>query len=72
MDSQSQVLGHDIVRFYGINACLFQVTGKLSQCLVIVQTAAVSQTARPGKDGGDRVGGCRVTLWDPRNEPFSL
>lgn len=53
---QREVLGHDAVRVHRVDARLLQRLGKLDQLGRAVELAALDQAARPGKDGGDRVG----------------
>ena len=62
VDRVGQVLGHDIVLVNRLNARLLKRARKLHELLVLVQAATEDQAARPGVDGGHRVGACLVAL----------
>src|SRR5258708_6653852 len=54
-DQQRQVFRHK-ARFHRIDADLLQGGGELRQRRIVVELGAVRETARPGKDRGDRIG----------------
>lgn len=61
VDDQCQVLGH-IASLDGLDADSLQLLGKLLQCNVVIDLGTELETAGPGKDGGDGVGGGLAAL----------
>merc|ERR1712144_177522 len=60
--ADGQVLGHDALLVHDVNASLLKALGELHQLWCAVQLATLRQTASPGEDGCDGVGGGRVAL----------
>src|SRR5262249_43053305 len=58
---QRQVLGH-LAGFDRVDAHLLQPLGELLYVGRAVELASIPETARPGIDRGDRIGGCLLAL----------
>jgi len=60
-DAESEVLSHDSA-LDGVDASALELLAEVSELLVFVELCAVGETASPGEDGGDRVGGGGLAL----------
>lgn len=56
VNSQSQILRHDLVVLNRLHASLLERLAKLLEGGVVVQLGSEGKSSRPGKDGRDRVG----------------
>src|SRR5579872_3735605 len=57
--ADGQVFGH-LAAFDGLDTYRFERIGEMDQVLVAVQFAPEGETAGPGEDGGDGIGGSRL------------
>lgn len=62
MNSQSQILGHDVIVLHGVDTGRFQLISEGGQGLVLIQFGTMGQPTGPGKDTGNRVGRSWITL----------
>ncbi len=61
VDANGEILGH-VALLNGVNDCLFEGVGELGEELVVVKLGSVVETAGPGEDRGNGVGGSGLTL----------
>ncbi len=61
VDSKGKVLGH-LTALNSLNACLLESLSKDPQVIVVIELGTVGETASPGKDGRDGVGGGGLAL----------
>ena len=60
--SKRQILSHDVIDINGINTRLLKRLSERDDIGSLVELPTLDQTAGPGKDGGDWVGGGLVAL----------
>ena len=67
MDGEGEIFGHDAVLVDDFDTGGFEVVAECAEGFVLVEFGSVEETACPGEDGRDGVGGRFVALL-----PFSV